>query len=78
MSLAGPLVYYGTGKPVNPVKSLRVNREPSRQGVEMSSARTPSDFNALVKNVRTPSIRELGQNAVRIQKSTGRSVNITI
>lgn len=78
MSLAGPLVYYGTGKPINPIRSLGVNREPSRKGVEMSSARTPSDFNALVKNIRTPSTRELGQSAVKIQKSTGRSVNITI
>lgn len=78
MAIRPTLTFYGTGRPMNPFVNLRVNREPSRVGILYSGVRTKGEFNRAIKERRVPDINALGKGAVKLQKSLGISVNVTI
>lgn len=78
MAIRPALTFYGTGRPMNPFVNPRVNREPSRMGILYSGVRTKGEFNRTIKERRVPDINALGKGAVKLQKSLGISVNVTI
>ncbi|MFC1729087.1 hypothetical protein ACFL6I_02010 [candidate division KSB1 bacterium] len=75
---ARPLTFLHNGKPVRPSRPSPPNREPSKKGVRFSGDVTYKEFirNKDTRNRVTP--QQLGQGAVRLQKSSGISLNITI
>lgn len=78
MAIRPTLTFYGTGRPMNPFVNLRVNREPSRKGILHSGVRTKGEFNRIIKRKLVPDVKSLGAGAVKLQKSLGISVNVTI
>ena len=80
MAMMPPLTFRGTGKPVRPATypQIRVNREPMRKGVEQSGVQKYGEFTELVKKQSQIDLRSLGSGAVKISKSLGISVNVTI
>lgn len=80
MAMMPPLTYRATGKPIRPATypQIRVNREPTRKGVEQSGVRKFGEFSDLVKQQSQVDLRTLGRGAVKLQKSLGISVNVTI
>ena len=80
MAMTPPLTFRGTGKPVSPAKypQIRVNREPMRKGVQQSGVRKYGEFINLVKQQSQVDFRSLGKGAVKLSKSLGISVNVTI
>jgi len=73
-----PLTFISNGKPVNPAPPAGIDRTPSRNGIMFTGSSSTREFQQKVraKNSMTP--QELGSNAVKISKSLGISVNITI
>ena len=80
MAMTPPLTFRATGKPVSPAKypQIRVNREPMRKGVEQSGVRKYGEFTRLLKQQSKVDLRALGRGAVKLSKSLGISVNVTI
>ncbi len=78
MAIRPTLTFYGTGRPMNPFVNLRVNREPSRMGILHSGVRTKGEFNRIIRRKLVPDVNALGKGAVKLQKSLGISVNVTI
>lgn len=78
MSIRSVMTYIGSGKPMNPAKNLAVNREPSRKGVIASGVRSTGEFNDLIKSKNNVDQKTLGRGAVKLQKSLGISINVTI
>ena len=78
MPMRSVLTFYGTGRPVRPFVNLRVNREPSRKGILYSGVRSVSEFRRIVRSKNVIDFRNLGMGAVKLQKSLGISINVTI
>lgn len=80
MAMTPPLTFRATGKPVSPAKypQIRLNREPMRKGIEQSGIQKYGEFADLVKKQSQIDFRSLGKGAVKLSKSLGISVNITI
>ncbi|MFC1493565.1 hypothetical protein ACFL6O_06340 [candidate division KSB1 bacterium] len=73
-----PLTFRHSGEPVRPVRPQAPNRAPSMKGVKFAGEVTFSEFSRNVRELSTFSPQELGRGAVRLQKFTGISVNVTI
>ena len=73
-----PLTFLHSGEPVRPVRPTTPNREPSMKGVKFAGDVDFSEFSRNIQEQSSFSPQELGQGAVRLQKSTGISLNITI
>ena len=80
MAMMPPLTFVGTGKPVRPATypQISVNREPMKKGVEQSGVQKYSEFIDTVKRNSQVDLRSLGKGAVKLQKSLGISINVTI
>ena len=80
MAITPPITSVGTGKPVKAGIPLRVNRNPSRQAVQLSSAETFREFSALKSQRSKPSNDEIGQRASLIPQriKSGSTVDLRI
>ena len=78
MAIRNVITFVGTGRPVQPPTNPRLNREPSRAGVVQSGVRTYGEFVELANSKKVIDFRNLGKGAVKLSKSLGISVNVTI
>ena len=73
-----PMTFLHNGKPVRPVRPSAPDRTPGMKGIQMSGDVQFSDFVRNKELFSNLSYTELGRGAVRMQKMSGLSLNITI
>lgn len=73
-----PLTFLSSNKPVRPVRPQIPNREPGRLGIQFSGAVTYGEFVQNIRSFNNLDFRTLGKAAVKLQKSLGISINITV
>ncbi|MCP4725509.1 MAG: hypothetical protein GY863_10755 [bacterium] len=73
-----PLTFRHSGDPVRPVRPQAVNKEPSMKGIKFAGEVTFSEFSRNIRERSNVGPQELGRGAVRLQKFTGISLNVTI
>jgi len=73
-----PLTFLSTNKPVRPVRPQSPNREPGRLGIQLSGKVTYREFVQNISNFNNLDFRTLGRSAVKLQKSSGISINVTV
>ncbi len=71
MPITNELRFIGTGKPARASVNPKINREPSRKGVQFSNIESQKAFQDIIKSELLPSIQDLGRNAVEIIRGTG-------
>ena len=59
------LRFVGTGKSMNPFTNPRINRGPSRKGIEFSGIKSTNELSEKIKQNMLPKISDLGDSAVR-------------
>ena len=69
-ALFNNLRFVGTGEPIKPDfgNTLRLNREPSAQGIMRSGADDIRDFREITKSKTKPTPQELGQTSAKITR----------
>lgn len=72
-----PMRFKGTGKPVRPMRPQNPNREPSSKGIRFSGKSSFTKFVSLNQSLQTPSLNELSDSAMRIQRAGG-NLNIVV
>ena len=78
MAISSPITFLGNGRPTSPARGLRVNREPSRQGIAQTTPNRISEVIQVAAARRQAQPQSLGRKAVEISKSTGIAVNVVI
>ena len=77
-SLTPVLRFIHNGKPVNPSPPRPPSRDALRKGIMFSSNETTGELKAMIKQKNQVTPQEIGDGAVKILKSLGLSVNITV
>ncbi|MFC1477290.1 hypothetical protein ACFL6L_02375 [candidate division KSB1 bacterium] len=75
---ARPLTFIVTGKPMRPTRPQPPNRQPGLKGISYSGKVSFREFRQNNLNNAQLSPTQIGQGAVRLQKFSGISVNVTI
>ncbi len=73
-----PMTFLHNNRPIRPVAPRAPDRSAGFNGIRFSGDVKFSDFKRNLDAKSTLSFRELGRGAVRLQKSTGRSINVTV
>ncbi len=72
------LRFFGTGKLMNPSPPGRLNRSAGMKAIRLSGGKSTREMKQKMQENNSIDPRQLGQAAVKITKSQGISVNITV
>ncbi len=78
MPITGQLSFVGTGKPMHAHANPRLNRSAGWHGVIQSGNKKPGEMQNQKNQKNNVQPAQLGQGAVKLQKASGISVNMTI
>lgn len=63
-----PIRFLGTGTPVSPVKNPRINREPTKRGIEFSGVTSARELKKNIQSKLNVPPTEIGRSAVTISR----------
>ena len=66
MSVIPPITNRATGQPVKASVPVRVNTEPTRNGILNSAVESKRELNNLIQQRNTPSVDQLGRSSSKI------------
>ncbi len=78
MAITSQLTFVGTGKPMKARVNPQVNRRPGWKGVVQSGNKSSKELSNQIRQNTKPQPQQIGQGAVKLQKASGISVNLTI
>jgi len=73
-----PITFIGTGKPVSPSPPQRIDRSASSKGITFSGGKSARELMSKIRANIEMTPKELGDGAVKLSKSMGISINVTI
>ena len=72
------LRFIGTGKSMNPFTNPKLNRDPSRKGIEFSGIKSTNELGEKLRANMLPKISDLGDGAVKVMRSMQQGSRINL